>query len=159
LCAVSTGCADEPAGLGGSNGSVPQTTEQPGPGSRRTAEERAAAPVDVDLTVLSATVRSAEMMNMFTNAEDYLGRTIRVSGLYEYFYYEAIDSLFHYIITVEGDECCVEGIEFKWRGNHVFPDDYPHMRTVIEVDGVFSYSEEPGFRYYYLAVDDIFIVD
>ena len=128
------------------------------PGTYRTPEERALSKVDIDLTVLSATVLSAELMNIIINSEDYLGKTIRVSGTYYNLFFEQTGSYYHYVITKAGDECCQEGMEFRLSGDPVFPDDFPRMRTIIEVEGVFSTYEELGREYYYLAVDDIFLL-
>ena len=121
-------------------------------------EESEPTPVDIDLTVLSTTVLSAELMNIIVNSEDYLGKTIRVRGTYYYLFYEQTGKYYHYVITKEGDECCQEGIEFMLSGEPVFPDDFPLVKTPIEVEGVFSLYEELDRRYYYLAVDDIFLL-
>jgi len=137
---------------------TPGSEDTPTPGSRRTPEERDATPVDVDLTVLNGTMLSAEISNIYTNGDDFIGKTIRVSGIYDYMIYEEHDILYHYVITMQGDACCQEGFEFIWNGEHVFPDDYPNKGTPIEVDGVFGNYKENGYFYYYLAVDDIFIL-
>ena len=137
---------------------TPETDDTPSPGSRRTPEERAATPVDVDLTVLNAVMLSAEISNIYLHGDDFMGKTIRVSGTYSYINYEEIGMQYHYVITKQGDACCQEGFEFIWNGDHVFPDDYPKMGTPIEVDGVFGVYEEDGYYYNYLAVDDIFIL-
>ena len=129
------------------------------PGSRRTPEERAAVEVDIDLTVLSATVLSAEVRNILLNGEDYLGKALRVSGLYYYLHFEPADTYYHLIITKDGDACCMEGLEFKLTGDPVFPDDFPPMQTPIEIDGTFSVHEEFDLQSYYLAVDEIFILE
>jgi len=142
-----TGCADKP------ESQIAEYTR----GTRRTPEERAKTTVDIDLTELSATVLSAELTNIIINGGDYLGKTIRVSGFYNYLFYDELNTYYHFVITKDGDACCQEGLEFKWNGDHVFPDDYPSVRVPIEVDGVLSICEERNMRFYYLAVDDIFI--
>jgi len=136
---------------------LPPLTEIPG--KRRTSEERAATPVDIDLTGLSATVLSAEMANMVINGEDYLGKKVRVSGTYYNLFYEVTGDYYHFVITKVGDECCQEGIEFRLTGGHVFPADFPPPRTPIEIDGVYSVYEERERQYYYLASDGIFLLD
>ena len=138
LCALVSGCADTKA---------PQSEE-----------ENESSSVDIDLTVLSSTVLSAEIMNIIVNAEDHLGKTIRVKGTYFYLFFEQTGKYYHYVITKEGDECCQEGLEFILSGDPVFPDDFPTMKTPIEVEGVFSLYNEQDRRYYYLAVDDIFLI-
>ena len=129
------------------------------PGLRRTDAARAAATVDVDLTALSSTMLSAEIANIIANSRDYLGKVIRINGMYSNIHISATDMVYHFIITVEGDDCCQEGLEFTVPGRYVFPDDFPKQRTRIEVDGVFSVIEEQGQRFFYLAADDIFILD
>jgi len=137
---------------------TPEPEDTTTPGSRRTPEERKATPVDVDLTGLNPTMLSAEIMNIYYSGDDSIGMTIRVSGIYGYAFYEEVGFRYHYVITKQGDACCQEGFEIRWNGDHVFPDDYPLMGTPIEVDGVFDVYEEDGYIYYYLAVDDIFIL-
>ena len=173
LCMLITGCADstsdapvetpQPAAPDEAPpAATPALTPEPGDtpivGSRRTPEERAATPVDVDLTVLTATMLSAEINNIYANGEDFMGKTIRVSGTYGYIPSEELGIQYHYVVTLQGDSCCQEGFEFLWNGDHVFPYDYPQVGTPIEVDGVFGTYEEYGYYYYYLAIDDIFIL-
>jgi len=128
-----------------------------GEASRNAAIDRDAVHVDVDLTSLSATVLSAEMMNIIVNSQNYLGQTIRVSGTYDYVIHEPTGEFYHYIITVQGDECCREGFEIILNGDNIGPDDYPARGNPIQVDGVFSRYEgnAAAFRHYYLAIDDI----
>jgi len=123
-------------------------------GASRTTD-RDAVHVDVDLTVLSETVLSAELMNIIVNSDDYIGKTIRVAGTYFYIFYEPTGQIYHYVITKQGDACCQEGLEFIWNGEHVFPDDYPATGTPIELIGVFSRDESESIRFFYLATDDI----
>jgi len=113
---------------------------------------------DVDLTALSETVLSAELMNIIVNSDDYIGKTITVSGTYSYIFHEAAGIYYHYVITKQGDECCQEGLEFILAGDHVFPDDYPTMGTPIEITGVFSRDQGDSIRFFYLATDDIHIL-
>jgi len=127
-------------------------------GGESQKEEREAVQVDVDLTVLSETVLSAELMHIILNSDDYVGKTIRVRGTYYSLFHEASGEFYHYVITKQGDECCQEGLEFVWNGDHTFPDDYPEMGTPIELYGVFSRYQGEGIRFFYLAVDDISIL-
>ena len=175
LCMLITGCADsttDETPQAGAPVETPQTDAPPeapsaatpgsadtsNRGSRRTPEERAAAQVDIDLSVLNETMLSAEIINIYSNGDEFLGMTIRVSGTYGYADYEEYGVQYHYVVTKQGDACCQEGFEIVWTGDHVFPDDYPLIGTPIEVDGVLDIYEEDGYYYYYLIVDDIFIL-
>ena len=113
----------------------------------------------LDFTLLSSTMFSAEYNNIATSPADYLGKTMRVSGSYEVFFFQAANRFCHFVIVVEGDACCPgEGFEFKVSDERTFPDDYPPEGQKIEVTGVFSSYEEMGHTFYYLAVDDIIVL-
>jgi len=139
------------------SGIVISCTQQAGSSNAlgRTAEEREAASVDVDLSALSTTVLSVEVMNIIANADDFAGQTIRVRGMYYVFIPGDSDTVYHYIITKDGDACCQEGFEFRWKGNHSFPGDYPPLQTTIELDGVLTVAREDDRRVLYLSVEDI----
>jgi hypothetical protein len=112
--------------------------------------------VDVDLSRLSLTMLSAEVNRITRSPNDYLGRTIKMSGLYY-----AIGNR-NYIAVREPDPCCpLEGLEFIVNSeNSGFNDyDYPANTTRIEVTGVFQSHVEHGHTSYYLAVDNIIILE
>jgi len=143
LAALLVGCSGSNASVGG-----------------RTAEERAAVHVDVDLTALSATVLAAEMVNIYTNKDDYIGKVVRVRGEYNNLFIDYTGRFHHFVLTVKGDSCCPdEGLEFEWTGDHIFPDDYPTLGATIEVEGVLSTYEAFGSQMVFLTVDNIFIIE
>lgn len=109
----------------------------------------------IDLTVLSSTMVYAEVYNITAEPDDYLGKTIKVSGLYYNSYYEETDTLYHFVFISDAAACCAQGLEFKWHGDHVYPDDYPAHQSLVEVTGVFDKYDELGETYYYLNVDNI----
>ena len=111
--------------------------------------------VDVDLTVLSSTMIYAEVYNMMTKPDDYMGKTIKMSGPYYASYYDQTDQYYHYVIIEDATACCQQGLEFVWNGDHAYPDDYPKDQARIEVVGVFGRYDELGQTYYYLDVDDV----
>ena len=115
--------------------------------------------VDVDLTALSSTMIYAEVYNMAMSPEDYVGKTIKISGPYYAAYYEDTDLWYHFVIIEDALACCQQGMEFVWRGEHSFPDDYPNELTKISVTGVYMSYKELDLTYYYLEIDDINIVD
>jgi hypothetical protein len=117
-----------------------------------------AGDADVDLTVLSSTLVYAEVYNIMTSPDDYMGKTIKLSGPYYASYYEDTGKYYHHVIVEDATACCQGGLEFKWNGDHAYPDDYPENNTRIEVAGVFGSYEELGQTYYYLSVGDITIL-
>jgi len=139
------------AGEAGAVQDDPDSTEGQKP------DESDKANVDIDLTRLSATMLAAEVTNIYNNGNANIGKTIRVRGDYFNFYNAEMDIHFHYVLTLNEDDCCQEGFEFRLSGDHVYPDDYPQIGTSIEVTGVFSSYEELGMIFYYLATDEITI--
>lgn len=111
--------------------------------------------VDVDLTTMSSTMVYAEVYNIMQNPQEYLGKTIRVKGIYTTSFYEATGLNYQYVLIVDAAACCQQGLEFIWNGDHTYPDDYPTVGTEIDVTGIFGSYTELDITYYYLAVDAI----
>ena len=114
--------------------------------------------VDVDLTALSKTVAQAEFQNILSNADDYLGKTIKVNGQYYSLFVDRTGNYHHFVIVVPGDECCMMGFEFKLSGDHVYPDDYPAQNVMIEVTGTFERYNENGNSNLHLADSDMTVL-
>ena len=115
----------------------------------KTADE-----IDVDLTVLSSTMVYAEVNNIMTNPDDYMGKTIKVQGYYNASYYDVTDNYYHYVIIQDAVDCCAQGIEFILTGGDFkYPDDFPEILDFIEITGVFDNYDELDKTYYYLNVD------
>lgn len=110
--------------------------------------------VDLDLTQLSSTMIFSEVYHMMSSPEDYLGKTIKISG--EFYAYEGDpqikDAPPYYFAVIIADEtaCCQQGLEFKWEGEHHFPDDYPNQGAIITITGIFDKYQENGDTYYFL---------
>lgn len=131
-------------------------TDNIGDGNTVTQEKSAASEnVDVDLTVLSSTVVYGEVYNIMTQPDEYMGKTIKMSGSYYAAHSDETNQYYHYIIIADAAACCQQGLEFIWSGDHKYPEDYPKDETKAEVIGVFSSYEELGHTYYYLAVNNI----
>ena len=132
----------------------------PDSSSPETQDNAAAAEkiIDVDLTVLSSTMVYAEVNHMLINPDNYMGKTIKMSGPYYSSYYDETGLYYHYVIIQDAAACCQQGLEFIWNGEHSYPEDYPETQAKIEVTGVFGRYEELGQTYCYLAVDDISLI-
>ncbi len=120
--------------------------ETPEVGQAGQAEAGAAATdVDVDLTVLSATMVYSEVFSMTTNPKDYIGKSVRMRGDLAYFKDEATGKEYFACIIRDATACCAQGIEFELAGDYKYPDDYPELGSEITVSGVFdTYSEGEG---------------
>jgi len=110
----------------------------------------------IDLTLLSGTVLTAQLNIIRMELDKYLGSAIKISGTFAAFYNEENDELHTYVFTyMDLAMCCTEGMEFRWNGNHQFPDDYPQEMSAIEVIGVLKSYENQGSRFCYIDVDEI----
>ena len=124
----------------------------------RTAEERDAVFIDIDLSRLSTTVLSVEVANIYAAGRDNLGKTIRVRGTYDGFYNAQLHIVMHQILTLDVDACCREGFEFRWSRSNEPSGDYPPIGSFIEVDGVLKIHTDFGQPFLYLEVDEVFIL-
>jgi hypothetical protein len=133
---------------------VSLTTDGPPGGANA---ERGGLPkkIDEDLTALSGTVLFAKVYDMMTNPKGYMGKVVRIRGAYTPSFNNATGARYHYVMVSDVTACCMQGLEFIWRGKHAYPADYPAENTKIEVAGVFGRYEEDGSPYYYLDVDNI----
>ena len=112
----------------------------------------------IDLTVLSSTMVYAEVYNIMAHPDEYMGKTVKMSGPYYASYYDETGLYYHYVVVEDATSCCQQGLEFIWSGEHKYPDDYPEESTEIEVTGVFSSYYELGRTYYYMAVNEISVL-
>jgi uncharacterized membrane protein YcgQ (UPF0703/DUF1980 family) len=109
-----------------------------------------AAEVDLDLTPLSVTMKYAETVNIYQDPDTYVGKTIKVDGVYVPSHDETNDVYYQNVLIIDTTACCISGFEFKLDGKNTYPDDYPAVESTIEVTGVFSSYEDSGQVYYCL---------
>ena len=116
--------------------------------------------VDVDLTILSANMVYAEVYNMMMYPDNYLGKTIKVSGPYYPLYYDGTGNYYHYVMIEDALACCQNGMEFIWdEGTHTYPDEYPKEDEVIEIVGELKSYKEENYIYYYLDIEEYKIIE
>ena len=125
------------------NSGTDSETEQ----SEETAPQSADG-VDYDLTTMGSDMIYATVYQMMVDPDSYIGKTIRMDGLYYAGYDERTEKYYHYCIIKDAMACCAQGLEFVWGdGSHIYPDEYPQDNTEVVVQGVFEIYEEDGFKY------------
>ncbi len=131
------------------NTESPETqTPEPSPGSDTDPiSADSAAGVDVDLTALSGTMVYSEVYNMMTSPENYIGKTVKMSGLFAYYHDEETGNYYFACIVQDATACCAQGIEFVLADDCVYPDDYPEVDEEICVIGVFDTYQEGSYTY------------
>ena len=107
--------------------------------------------VDFDLTNLGPDILYAEVYSMMVFPDQYLGRTIKVAGIFTVYYDEALDKYHFACFVSDAAACCQQGIEFILDGDKAYPSDYPQEGAEITVTGVFGTYEEDGNTYWALT--------
>ena len=139
-----------------SNSSVSQnqTTEKNSESAPTTSKPaQSTGGIDVDLTNLSSTMIYSEVYNMMYTPDDYIGKTVKMNGLFAIGYSYKPDgsmdesTLRTACIVMDATACCSQGIEFVLTGEHTYPDDYPELNSEITITGTFETYEENGFKY------------
>ena len=107
--------------------------------------------VDVDLTVLSATMVFSTVYDMLVDPDLFLGKVVKMNGLFTYYYDEENDLYYYACIILDATACCSSGMEFVLAGDYTFPDDFPEDGAEITVTGVYELYDEDGFTFCRLA--------
>ena len=100
----------------------------------------------------------AQTNDIYYNADDYLGRTIRYEGMYKNSaeWAKAGDETLHYVIRY-GPGCCGydanAGFEVAWDGGYPEADDW------VEVVGVLEQYEEDGYEYLRLNLSSLKVLE
>jgi len=114
--------------------------------------------IDLDISEMSSVLAYSQVVNIYESPDDYMGKTIKLNGLYYASYYDKTDLYYHYVVVGDETLCCQTGLKFVWNGEHTYPDDYPEEQTEIELVGLFGSYEEFGKTYYFLTVDDLSVL-
>lgn len=103
--------------------------------------------IDIDLTVMSATMVYSEVYNMLLYPENYVGKTVKMEGAYSYYYDDEMNCYYYGCIIKDATACCAQGLEFVPGDKYVFPDDFPNEGENVVVVGVFDTYEEGDYYY------------
>lgn len=127
------------------------STEQSDNKDNIQAEQEIYSDTDVDLSSMSSTMIYAEVSNMCTNPDAYMGKTVKMTGLYTE--YEGNGRMYYTCLIPDATACCSQGIEFVLKEN---PDSYPELGEEITVAGVFGTYMEDGYMYCQLSDATLF---
>lgn len=115
--------------------------------------------IDVDLTKMNANMIYSYIFEMVVDPDSYTGKTIKVKG----FFYTVVDDdtgeRYFAVIIPDALACCKQGMEFKWLGEHTYPDDYPQQDQEITITGTYRTDIMEGdISYSYLEVSELSIL-
>ncbi len=114
---------------------------------------------DIDLTAMGSTAVDREIYQMVANPQDYQGKTVKISGSYSLIQSAETGRDYHLLLLAGETACCSQGIEFILTGEAVAPEDYPTPGQRIEFTGVYQTYEALGIANFYLATDQITVLD
>lgn len=106
--------------------------------------------VDLDLTVFSSTVVYSQVTNIMSSPEEYIGKTMKVYGIYSFYYYEPTDTEYYTVMIQDATLCCTQPMEFVLTDDYKYPDDYPHEGEYVTVIGTYSPYEKGEYTGYTL---------
>ena len=145
LCVFVAGCSEQRGRFAA--GGIPPVTQAP---------TRAAVPDFVDLAALSDELAYDAVSIIMAYPDDYVGKTVKISGFYQPHYFEAAGTLHHYAAVPDDEACCSLYLEFEWTGGRT-PEDYPQEGVRIELIGTYGSYERLGQAAYRLTVDEIMV--
>lgn len=125
------------------------------PGRIETTTTPAPSKVDLDLTKMSATMIYSTIFDMLVMAEDYIDKNIKLSGWFETYTDPQTGEMYYAVVVPDATACCQQGLEFIWKGNHTYPDDFPKPGQDITVTGIYKMIETDGVTYTYLEANSV----
>ncbi len=134
---VLTSCSDK------TNSTVTQSTTSP----EIITPTETQKPVDVDLTTLNKIMMYGKINDMVFNADDYVGKTVKMTGNFDVYYDEKSNTHYFSCQVPDPSACCVQGIEFVHKDNLVYPDDYPEIGNKITIMGDYSIIDAGQYEY------------
>ena len=106
--------------------------------------------VDIDTMGLNNNMVTAQMTAINQDPSSYLGKRIRVTGVYDQTYYEPTDKYYNYVLGYDETGCCAAwGMEFY--GDEVPEKIEPY--TSISMVGTISTYDEEGITYTFIDVE------
>ena len=115
--------------------------------SFHTAEEIDVEGDYVDLTKQSSTMIYTTVYNMMYYPENFVGKTIKMTGNYSEYIAEDTGKRYFACIIKAATACCSQGVEFELTEDYKYPDNYPKEADPITVEGVFDLYKEGEYQY------------
>ncbi len=100
--------------------------------------------IDMDLTAMSDTVMYSVVTDMANNPEEYVGRTIKMTGAFASMYVEEQGKTLYACLIQDATACCSQGLEFEPTEK---PDESLEQGGEITVVGVLDFYEEDDVTY------------
>ena len=128
-------------------------------GAKQTAGS-ASQESNIDVIEIREKMFLAQVNDVYLNAEDYLGKTIKLEGIFMAEQSYEREEPYCYVIRY-GPGCCGSdgnaGFEIAWAKNR--SGSYPQSNDWVEAIGMLKYYEEDYYQYLYLELSSLNVLD
>jgi zinc transport system permease protein len=101
----------------------------------------------------------AQTNDVYLNPEDYMGKTLKLEGLFKREQYGGHDYCF---VLRYGPGCCGSdgnaGFEVAWEKDRPADETYPEVDEWVRASGVLKSYEEDGYPYLYIALSELSVL-
>ncbi|GHU12707.1 hypothetical protein FACS1894161_1510 [Spirochaetia bacterium] len=151
-----TGCAKGPVLNTPKNAAGTRSVELPADVAQEQDKARGGASDSASVIEIKEKMFIAQTNDIYLNAEDYIGKTIRLEGLFRTDSYDDESKTYCFVLR-NGPGCCGNdgsvGFEVAWSNNTKKP--LPGDDDWVEAQGELAYYEEDGYPYLYIALDSL----
>jgi uncharacterized membrane protein YcgQ (UPF0703/DUF1980 family) len=113
-----------------------------------------------DIIEIKEKMFAANVSNVYLNVDDYLGKTIKLEGIFKSEKYYGAEETYCFVVRYGPGGCCGYdsnvGFEVKWDKNRMKP--YPDSELWVEATGVLKIEEEGSAQYLYLDLSSLNIL-
>lgn len=89
--------------------------------------------VDLDLTTLSSTMVYAEVFNMISSPNNYIGKIIRLKGIFMVYQDPETNKVYCSVIVQDATACCAQGFNVVMPAQAHYPHDYPPAQSEVTI--------------------------
>lgn len=132
-----------------------ETTPEENTGSTETSQNVTAPSLSGEVVVINEKMFIAQTNDIYSNTEDYLGKTIKYEGFLDV--YENTDTgELHYSVVRYMPGCCGmdanAGFAVKWN------NEYPEANDWVEAVGVLQEYEEGGIKFLHIELSSMTVL-
>jgi zinc transport system permease protein len=104
----------------------------------------------------------AQTNDVYQNPDDYLGKTIKLEGLFKREQYTGSDTAYCFVLRY-GPGCCGNdgnaGFEVAWDDTYTLKPPYPNVDDWVEAKGTLKYYMEDDYPYLYIALSSLSVLE
>ena len=100
--------------------------------------------IDINLTRMSGTMVYAQVYQMVTDPAKYVGKRIKMKGVFSSYYDEQEKRRFYGCVIADALACCSQGLAFELEKPRKFPEEFPDEGTGITIIGDFELETDEG---------------